>query len=563
MAGETKRSLHCAIYTRKSSEEGLEQSFNSLDAQREACLAYIQSQKHEGWKAVPAHYDDGGFSGGTLQRPALTKLLEDISTGKVDLVVVYKVDRLTRSLSDFARIVEAFDAKGASFVSVTQAFNTSTSMGRLTLNVLLSFAQFEREVTGERIRDKIAASKKKGMWMGGLVPLGYDIKDRKLVVNSVEAEVVRGIFDRYLALKCVRTLRAELDGAGVMSKARVNLEGRRSGGQPFGRGALYRILRNPIYLGEVRHRDASYAGEHEAIVTREVWDAVQQTLAENLRRRNRGEGMKSPSLLTGLAVDGQGARLVPSHTQRRQRRYRYYTSQSLEGTSKGGLRVPAHDLEEGVWGRLRTFLSSPVEVLSTLGDVQGRQTQVLQAAQRVILDWESGSPSARRAELRDLLHQVAVSSSGLTIQVKANALRSRLGLADDPTEGSPVLITLETESRFKRGGRGLRFVIPGPGGAWGEAHLDRPLIQTVAKARAWYEQLISGQAKTREEIGRKHGISGQQVARLLPCAWLAPDIVEAILDGRQPKGLTVKRLLEKVPLDWAEQRRVLGFEPRA
>lgn len=442
------------------------------------------------------------------------------------------------------------------------AFNTSTSMGRLTLNVLLSFAQFEREVTGERIRDKIAASKKKGMWMGGLVPLGYDIKDRKLVVNLAEAEVVRGIFARYMDLKCVRALRAELERSGVRSKTRVNPEGKQSGGRSFARGALYRILRNPIYLGEVRHRGASYAGEHEAIVPREVWDAVQQTLAENLRRRDRGEGVKSPSLLTGLVVDEQGARLVPSHTQRRQRRYRYYISQTPDGTSKGGLRIPAHDLEEGVWGRLRTFLSCPGEVLNALGDVQGRQAQVLQAAQKMIRDWESGTASVRREELRGLLQQVVVSSSGLVIQVKAEALRSRLGLGDTPEEGSPALITLETASRLKRGGRGLRFVIPGPGGAWGEDHLDRPLIQTVAKARAWYEQLVSGQAKTREEIGRMHGISGQQVARLLPCAWLAPDIVEAILEGRQPKGLTVKRLLEKFPLDWVEQRRVLGFEPR-
>ena len=432
----------------------------------------------------------------------------------------------------------------------------------MTLNVLLSFAQFEREVTGERIRDKIAASKKKGMWMGGLVPLGYDIQDRKLVMNPAEAEVVRRIFDRYLDLKCVRTLKVELDRAGVRSKIRMSQEGKRSGGRSFARGALYRILRNPIYLGEVRHQDASYAGEHEAIVPRGVWDAVQQTLAGNLRRRDRGEGVKSPSLLTGLVVDDQGARLVPSHTQRRQRRYRYYISQALDGTSKGGLRIPAHDLEEGIWSRIQAFLSSPAEVLSALGDVQGRQAQVLQSAQQVIRDWASGSPSVRRDELRGLLHQVVVSPSGLVIQVKANALRSRLGAGED-NEGSPALVILETESRLKRGGRGLRFVISGPGGAWGEEHLDRPLIQTVAKARAWYEQLISGQAKTREEIGRKHGISGQQVARLLPCAWLAPDIVEAILEGRQPKGLTVKRLLEKFPLDWVEQRRILGFPPRA
>ncbi|HJU84180.1 MAG TPA: recombinase family protein [Holophagaceae bacterium] len=563
MAAEKRRSLRCAIYTRKSSEEGLEQTFNSLDAQREACLSYIQSQKHEGWKALSVTYDDGGYSGGTLQRPALTKLLEDIAAGKVDLVVVYKVDRLTRSLSDFARIVEAFDAKGASFVSVTQSFNTSTSMGRLTLNVLLSFAQFEREVTGERIRDKIAASKKKGMWMGGQVPLGYDLKDRKLLVNPAEAEVVRGIFSRYLELKCVRSLKAELDRRGLRSKVRVSRDGNQSGGQSFGRGALYRILRNPIYLGEVRHREASYAGEHGAIVTREVWDAAQEVLAENLRRRDRGEGLKSPSLLAGLVVDEHGGRLVPSHTKRHQRRYRYYTLRTREGTSKGGLSIPAHDLEVAVGTRLKAFLSCPREVLTAVGDLQGGQTQVLRTAKEVIETWEEGTPSARRDLLGGLLHQVVVSPTGLRIQVKAEALRSRLGLADLPQGDAPAFLTLEAESRLKRGGRGLRFVIPGPGGAWGAVHLDRPLIRTLARARAWSELLLSGQVRTREAIAKMHGITAQQVARLLPCAWLAPDIVEAILEGRQPKGLTVKRLLEGFPLEWSEQRRVLGFAPRA
>jgi site-specific DNA recombinase len=565
MTNETKRTLRCAIYTRKSSEEGLEQSFNSLDAQPEACLAYIQSQKHEGWKAVPAHYDDGGYSGGNLQRPALTKLLEDISAGKVDLVVVYKVDRLTRSLSDFAKIVEAFDAKGASFVSVTQAFNTSTSMGRLTLNVLLSFAQFEREVTGERIRDKIAASKKKGMWMGGLVPLGYDLKDRKLVVNPDEAKVVRRIFARYLELKCVRALKADLDAAGVVSKVRLSKEGKRTGGTPLFRGALYQILKSPVYLGEVRHRDRSYPGEHEALVTREVWEAVQTTLADNSARKERAEGARSPSLLVGCLEDDHGVRMIPSHTQRRNRRYRYYAaaplSRSREGIAKGGLRIPAHDLEEAVWGRIKSFLHAPAELLNALGDLGGRQAQVLQAASGVAREWEAGSASFRREWLRSVLRKVVVSPTALTLQVDLKVLRSRLGLValSDSTE----VLTLEVESKLKRGGRGLRFVIPGPQGDWKETHLDRPLIQAVARGRVWFDQLISGQIRTREEIGRKNGVSGPYVGRILPLAWLAPDIIESILEGRQPQSLTVERLTQqKFPLDWAEQRQVLGFDPR-
>ena len=264
MSTEHKPSVRCAIYTRKSSEEGLEQSFNSLDAQREACQAFILSQRQEGWKALPDRYDDGGYSGGNLQRPALQRLLEDIEAHKVDTIVVYKVDRLTRSLADFAKIVEALDARGVSFVSVTQQFNTTSSMGRLTLNVLLSFAQFEREVTGERIRDKIAASKRKGMWMGGVPPLGYDLKERKLIVNPKEAQLVCDLYRLYLELGCVSKLKTHLDREGIKSKVRTSAAGNRSGGAAYSRGALYEILKNRIYLGEIVHRDQVYAGEHKA-----------------------------------------------------------------------------------------------------------------------------------------------------------------------------------------------------------------------------------------------------------------------------------------------------------
>src|SRR5258706_7587318 len=269
------KTLRCAVYTRKSSEEGLDQAFNSLDAQREACEAFILSQRHEGWKLLPAHYDDGGFSGGTLERPALTRMMAEIDAGKIDVVVVYKVDRLTRSLSDFARIVERFDAQGVSFVSVTQQFNTTSSMGRLTLNVLLSFAQFEREVTGERIRDKIAASKRKGMWMGGQLPLGYDLADRKLVINSEEAARIQHIYSRYVTLGCVAKLKNELDGAGIKSKQRISKAGSRSGGTTFSRGALYQLLHNRLYRGEAVHKDKTYPGEHEAIGSQELWDQMQ------------------------------------------------------------------------------------------------------------------------------------------------------------------------------------------------------------------------------------------------------------------------------------------------
>jgi DNA invertase Pin-like site-specific DNA recombinase len=291
----------------------VEQEFNSLHAQREACEAFIKSQRHEGWSCLPQAYDDGGRSGGNLERPALQQLLAEIREGKVDVVVVYKIDRLTRSLADFAKIVEIFDAKGVSFVSVTQQFNTTTSMGRLTLNVLLSFAQFEREVTGERIRDKIAASKKKGMWMGGVPPLGYTVRDRKLIIVESEAETVRHIFRRYAALGSVRLLKAELETHGIAGKRWTSASGRSWGGRPIGRGALYLILQNRLYRGDVVHKDQSYPGEHEAIIAPALWDAIQARLAENAVERGIGVRVKNLSLLAGLLFDGEGHRMTPTH----------------------------------------------------------------------------------------------------------------------------------------------------------------------------------------------------------------------------------------------------------
>ena len=305
------RNLRCAIYTRKSSEEGLEQDFNSLHAQREACEAYIASQKQEGWKPVPDTYDDGGFSGGSMERPALQALLADIGAGRIDVVVVYKVDRLTRSLTDFAKIVEVFDAQGVSFVSITQQFNTTSSMGRLTLNVLLSFAQFEREVTGERIRDKIAASKKKGLWMGGFVPIGYGANDRTLVVNEAEADKVREIFRLYLEHRCVRRVKAELDRLKLTTGRYVAKTGRVGGGVSFSRGHLYRILSNPIYAGDIEHKGARHPGQHPAIVDRKTWDAVQAMFRSNSQGHRTRSNAKEPSLLAGLLYDQHGNRFTP------------------------------------------------------------------------------------------------------------------------------------------------------------------------------------------------------------------------------------------------------------
>src|SRR6266571_5835787 len=354
--GSERRTLRCAIYTRKSSEHGLEQDFNSLHAQREPAEAYIKSQAHEGWKLIRTPYDDGGLSGGTMERPALQCLLADIAKNLIDVVVVYKVDRLTRSLTDFAKLVEIFESRGVSFVSVTQQFNTTTSMRRLTLNVLLSFAQFEREVAGERIRDKFAASRRKGMWMGGNVPLGYDLKHRKLLVNEAEAKTVRLIFERYLDLGCVMALRTELERLGIRSKRRVTEAGRERGGTSFSRGALYHLLKNRVYRGETVHKGTPHPGEHVAIIAQELWNAVVAKLAAQGVERRR-ERVASGALLIGRIFDDRGNRMSPTYTVRKQSRYRYYVSQAvLQGrTDEAGslARIGATEIEQIVVEGLR------------------------------------------------------------------------------------------------------------------------------------------------------------------------------------------------------------------
>ena len=372
----SKRTIRCAIYTRKSSEEGLDQDFNSLDAQREACAAYVASQKGEGWKLLPQRYDDGGLSGGTLERPALQRLLQDMAAGKVDLIVVYKVDRLTRSLTDFAKLVERFEAADTSFVSVTQQFNTASSMGRLTLNVLLSFAQFEREVTAERIRDKIAASKKKGLWMGGLPPLGYDAKERTLVINPSEAETVRKIFALYKHQGCVRRTKEEADRLKLVSKRHHFKNGKVFGGVPLTRGRLYHLLSNPIYLGEVRHKDKSYPGQHRAIIDRQTFEEVQQKLKVGKRALTNSA---SASPLTGKLMDETGDRLTPSHAKKRGKRHRYYVSRRLivESGNKDlkGWRLSASMLERTVAGLICQKLTAENRLFRLNPDIGSGDTE--------------------------------------------------------------------------------------------------------------------------------------------------------------------------------------------
>ena len=572
MVAERKKTLRCAIYTRKSSEEGLEQSFNSLDAQREACAAYVESQRHEGWKLLDTFYDDGGYSGGNIERPALVRLLEDIGAGKVDIVVVYKVDRLTRSLGDFAKIVERFDARGVSFVSITQQFNTTSSMGRLTLNILLSFAQFEREVTGERIRDKIAASKRKGMWMGGVVPLGYDLKDRKLIPNKSEVAVVNRIFTRYLKLGCVMKLKAELDAQKVKSKVRISRTGRRSGGAPYSRGALYHILRSPIYRGHVPHKDQSYVGEHPAIIAADLWNKVQAHLTANNHARRNGSTARSPSLLAGLLYDDRDNRLTPSHAVKGGKRYRYYVSQALiqgQPDRRGSAtRIPAHDVESLVGRRLCAFLRSAQEVREAArlpDDNAAIQRALIVAAKALSSNLAKTAAPELRAFLISVVSKITLLNGTTTICVRKAALRNRLlGLIETSAphtehqrNSDEDVIRLSINAQIRSNGRETRLVVPidAPGDA--PAQHNPSLIKAIARAHRWYGQLKAGKALT--EIAKENNMNETYINHIIRLAFTAPDIVEAVIEGKQPADLTVDKLTQFLSFNWDEQRKSLGF----
>ena len=568
------RRLRCAIYTRKSSDEGLEQAFNSLDAQREACAAFVLSQKHEGWSVLSTLYDDGGYSGGTLDRPALQRLLVDIGAGKVDVVVVYKIDRLTRSLFDFAKIVEAFDARSVSFVSITQQFNTTTSMGRLTLNVLLSFAQFEREVAGERIRDKIAASKKKGMWMGGLPPLGYDVRDRKLVLNQEEARTLLHIFRRYVELRSVRALKAELDAVGIRSKRRTFADGTVYGGHKLSRGALYLMLQNRIYRGEITHKDSAYPGEHKAIVDKTLWDKVQAVLAENRVDRTTGADAKYPSLLAGLVFDDSGERLTPTHAVKKGTRYRYYVSKSLiTGAAEDhsqGRRIPAGNLEGLVIGRLQTFLADEGAMLSVISNAEkngAEQKRLIARGHQISGEFPTLTPDAVRSILLMLISRIDIRAEHVEIRIcrqrlhrllQARALES--SLADRAPASRPGdILKLKVKARLQRVGREMKLVIHN---AEDRAAADPGLLRIVARAHDFQERLIQDPDLTVPAIASQERLTIGYLSRLLRLPSLAPDVVTAIINGKHPPELSAKRLMRlalKLPTDWAEQRKLLGF----
>jgi site-specific DNA recombinase len=528
--------FRCAIYTRKSSEEGLEQDFNSLHAQRESCDAYIKSQRHEGWTPLPALYDDGGYSGGSTERPALKRLLANIQSGLIDVVVVYKVDRLTRSLADFAKIVEIFDAADVSFVSVTQQFNTTTSMGRLTLNVLLSFAQFEREVTGERIRDKIAASKQKGMWMGGWVPIGYDRKDRTLTVNETEAVTVRTISDLFLKLKNVRRVQAELTRLNLTTKPYETPRGRAIGGLSFARGHIYKILSNPLYIGEIEHRGVRYPGQHPPLIDRQKWDAVQAQLAANHHENRTRTNAKSKSLLAGLIYDDAGNRLVSSHATKNGKRYRYYiTSQGAQRSAAtpdpAKLRLPASMIDELLRTKLQSFLTDKAQISILLRETRCRPAEIgsgLALANALAGSLTSGTPMAHN--VAELLARVTVSHKSLKISVKRDRLLAIL--TDKIVERSQDndkdnIISLEVPVPAMADSGSGKFVLE-------DQNVKTPdavVVKAIARASIWFEQLTTGKSRSMAEIAVRENITDNYVSSLIHLAWLSPDLVGRALEG--------------------------------
>ncbi len=554
MSHRSARRVRCAIYTRVSTEHGLEQDFNSLDAQHDAAEAYVRSQAQEGWTLIRARYDDGGYSGGSTDRPALQQLLADIRARKIDVVVVYKVDRLTRSLADFAKLVELFDAHGVSFVSVTQQFNTTTSMGRLTLNVLLSFAQFEREVTGERIRDKIAASKRKGLWVGGMVPLGYESRERRLVINEAEAERVRSIFQRYLELGGIGPLLADLRRSGIVTKVRRLANGRTIGGIPFTRGSLAHLLRNRFYIGEVVYKGKICPGEQPAILDRELFEAVQAKLSEQ-RTSGRAARGSCESLLRGRIFDDRGHRMTPSYSRKQELRYRYYISSALiQGQpelSGSVTRVPAAAVESLVCAAVgQHFATEPPVDLRELVRTQVARVDITATTIRVTLN-----PSPRST------------ASNLAAPQELGEIEDRdLGSAntDHQSDTDPVVLSIPWG---KRPAKRYRELLVPNGGNRSDIRPLRPetrakLVNAIARGRLWLAEMQSGAVANVQDIAGRESCSKRHVHMTISLAFLAPSLVKAAVEGRLPQGIGVARMFD-LPPGWARQYQILGLAPPA
>jgi len=539
MKATAVKPVRCAIYTRVSTDQGLDQEFNSLDAQYEASAAYIKSQAHAGWTLIKARYDDGGYSGGSTDRPNLQRLLDDVRARKIDVIIVYKVDRLTRSLADFAKLVELFDAHGVSFVSVTQQFNTTTSMGRLTFNVLLSFAQFEREVTSERIRDKIAASKRKGLWVGGPLPFGYDMKDGKIAILESEAEQVRLIYRRYLELSGVNALVRDLKERNIRTKTRLLATGGTRGGIPFERGTLFYLLRNRFYIGEVRYKGEILPGEQPPIMDRALFNAVQQKLTDQWTTkssiRNAGD-----HLLTGLLFDDAGHRMAPTHATKAGIRYRYYVSlPCLHGeakTAKVGsvTRVPATDIENVVFKYLNEHLRS-----------------------------QSGMPAITgHSAITEVIDRVDVYKDRLAVRLRSRENPATIKPAEDGEPTDDRLLSIPWQ---KPPSKRFRQILLPHGTSRNEVRPERPerrlrLVSSIARGRRWLDEIISGSVTDAEQVALRERCSVRHVNMTISLAFLAPKLVRAAVEGRLPRGINIERLRD-APVEWNRQFEALGLNP--
>jgi site-specific DNA recombinase len=554
---ERKPSLRCAIYTRVSTENGLEQEFNSLDNQREASEAYVKSQAHEGWRLIQIRYDDGGYSGGSMDRPALKALLDDVRARRIDVIVVYKVDRLTRSLADFAKLVELFDEYAVSFISVTQSFNTTTSMGRLTLNMLLSFAQFEREITGERIRDKVAASKRRGIWMGGAVPLGYRVEDRALHVVDDQAAMVRELFRRYLEVGSVVRLKVVLDSENVRLPPRILGTGRKTGGGLISRGHIYHILSNPNYTGRLRHKGQLHDGLHAAIVDQDAWDRAQGQLTDQTQTRSKARSRDTQSFLAGKLYDDRGHKMTPSHAAKGGKRWRYYVSQArLKGRAPeaGSLaRVPATEIESQVSDAVIANLRFDRD------SIDGRVWRLAVGSSRKVIDSlaTKGGPNSERPSddvVRDAIERVTIAETEIKIQLSGAAI----------TEGADRMLVIPwtRPSPFRR-----REIIQGEGAS---ASTIRPMrvraravfLNALRNAHRWLDELARDSARSVETIAEREGKSERSIRMTLSLAFVAPPIVAAAIEGRLPRGFGVKRLMD-LPMIWSEQWIALGLKAPA
>jgi DNA invertase Pin-like site-specific DNA recombinase len=553
--------VRCAIYTRKSSDEGLQQAYNSLAAQRDACAAYILSQKHEGWVRVKRSYDDGGFSGGNLERPGLQRLLADLAGGDIDIIVVYKIDRLTRSLRDFAKLAELLERSNASFVAVTQQFNTATSMGRLTLNVLLTFAQFEREVTGDRIRDKRTASTKLGMWMGGPLALGYDALAKKLVVNPKEAADVRYIFRRFLELRSMADLRRDLVQRGIVSKCRTLKDGFICGGVNFTWHPLHKILTNPLYAGIIRHKDSLYPGQHEAIVDLDLFREVQDLVVELAASERARRILAYPALLKGIIFDMAGERLYPTHCRKGSRYHRYYVSAFLvkrksRTEPKNRMRIAAPALEGFVIRVLVEHLRDPSWIASTLPYARGLAA-AHRRARELSTDLER-QPGRNTGLIREMVSRIEMDRITMRILLNRRWLLERLAvrLPRDaaPPPDTPVSITV-TGHRLKCGML-LNVVLESPDNA---PEPDHRLAREVLRAIRLFDLLASGAFISMEDLATSEKCCAALISDRIRLAFLAPDIVEMILKGKQPSSMTIASLKRACPLPvlWEEQHLLL------